>query len=205
MKKLLLALLLLYTAQLFAYECDGRTRCSQMHSCDEAKWFTSNCPNTQMDGDNDGVPCERQCGGKHGSGNHSQPRNVTQPESETIGNPSTFDNANVGTDVLQHLFRNKQSGVQVLGSGVVEKILLDDNDGSTHQRFIVRSSSGTTVLVAHNIDLAPRVPDIAVGEKIAFYGVYEWNDLGGVVHWTHHDPQGQHVAGWVRYSGKKYQ
>lgn len=45
------------------YRCDGRTRCSQMTSCDEAKFFLRNCPGTQMDGDSDGIPCEQQwCG-----------------------------------------------------------------------------------------------------------------------------------------------
>ena len=42
------------------YRCDGRTYCSQMRSCDEATWFLKNCPGTKMDGNNDGVPCERQ-------------------------------------------------------------------------------------------------------------------------------------------------
>jgi cold shock CspA family protein len=40
--------------------CDGRTMCSQMHSCEEATYFIRYCPNTQMDGDNDGRPCESQ-------------------------------------------------------------------------------------------------------------------------------------------------
>lgn len=42
------------------FECDGRTRCGQMKSCDEAKFFLQNCPNTEMDGDHDGEPCEQQ-------------------------------------------------------------------------------------------------------------------------------------------------
>ncbi len=42
------------------FRCDGRTHCSQMTSCEEATWFLKNCPGTQMDGDNDGIPCERQ-------------------------------------------------------------------------------------------------------------------------------------------------
>ncbi|WP_295583017.1 excalibur calcium-binding domain-containing protein [uncultured Lamprocystis sp.] len=42
------------------FRCDGRTRCSQMNSCAEALYFLRNCPNTQMDGDNDGEPCEQQ-------------------------------------------------------------------------------------------------------------------------------------------------
>jgi hypothetical protein len=42
------------------YRCDGRTHCSQMTSCEEATWFLRNCPGTKMDGNNDGIPCERQ-------------------------------------------------------------------------------------------------------------------------------------------------
>lgn len=42
------------------FECDGRQYCSQMTSCEEAKFFLDNCPNPKMDGNNDGVPCERQ-------------------------------------------------------------------------------------------------------------------------------------------------
>jgi cold shock CspA family protein len=45
------------------YACDGRTRCQQMHSCEESRYFLRNCPTVQMDGDGDGEPCERQwCG-----------------------------------------------------------------------------------------------------------------------------------------------
>jgi len=45
------------------YVCDGRQYCSQMKSCSEAIFFIHNCPNTKMDGDRDGIPCERQlCG-----------------------------------------------------------------------------------------------------------------------------------------------
>jgi cold shock CspA family protein len=43
-----------------AFKCDGRTHCSQMTSCTEAKFFLRNCPGTRMDGNNDGTPCEQQ-------------------------------------------------------------------------------------------------------------------------------------------------
>ena len=43
-----------------AFRCDGRTRCPQMRSYAEATYFVQHCPNTKMDGNNDGVPCERQ-------------------------------------------------------------------------------------------------------------------------------------------------
>jgi hypothetical protein len=42
------------------FKCDGRTHCSQMTSCEEATFFINNCPDTKMDGNNDGVPCEKQ-------------------------------------------------------------------------------------------------------------------------------------------------
>jgi len=43
-----------------SYKCDGRIYCSQMTSCAEATFFLQNCPGVKMDGDNDGIPCERQ-------------------------------------------------------------------------------------------------------------------------------------------------
>ncbi|KXJ61804.1 MAG: hypothetical protein AXW14_17855 [Alteromonas sp. Nap_26] len=43
-----------------SFKCDGRQYCSQMTSYEEAKYFLKNCPNTKMDGDDDGIPCERQ-------------------------------------------------------------------------------------------------------------------------------------------------
>ena len=87
----------------------------------------------------------------------------------------------------------------------VTRILSDDAQGSRHQRFIVRLSSGQTVLVAHNIDLAPRVPGLKVGDIVEFSGEFEWNDKGGVVHWTHHDPSGSHPGGWLKHGGRVFQ
>ena len=49
-------------ASSFVRQCDGRQHCSQMTSCEEATWFLQNCPNTKMDGEGDGIPCERQFG-----------------------------------------------------------------------------------------------------------------------------------------------
>jgi hypothetical protein len=42
------------------FRCDGRIYCSQMTSCEEATYFLQNCPGVKMDGDNNGVPCEKQ-------------------------------------------------------------------------------------------------------------------------------------------------
>lgn len=102
-------------------------------------------------------------------------------------------------------YENQQSDIQVAGEGQVIKLLPDDNDGSRHQRFIIKLISGHTLLIAHNIDLAPRINNLAVGDKIKFYGEYEWNNKGGVIHWTHHDPDGSHEGGWLMHRGKTYQ
>jgi hypothetical protein len=98
-----------------------------------------------------------------------------------------------------------QSGDQVSGEGRVTRILGDDSMGDRHQRFILELDSGQSLLIAHNIDIAPRVDSLQVGDTVSFYGEYEWNDKGGVIHWTHRDPQGQHDAGWIRYRGRTYQ
>ena len=101
------------------------------------------------------------------------------------------------------LYENRVSGEMVLFEGAVSKILPDDNKGSRHQRFIVTLPSSHTVLVAHNIDLASRVP-LQMHQPIKVFGQYEWNKKGGVVHWTHKDPRGIHTAGWIEYQGRTY-
>src|SRR5687767_6374328 len=106
---------------------------------------------------------------------------------------------------LTAAFENRRSDVQVRGSGRVSRVLADDNEGSRHQRFIVQLASGQTVLVAHNIDLADRVAAIKAGDSVEFNGEYEWNERGGVIHWTHRDPQGVHEAGWIKHAGRTYQ
>jgi hypothetical protein len=109
------------------------------------------------------------------------------------------------SEVIGSAFRDQRSGIQVEGDGVVAKVLSDDNDGSRHQRFILRLSSGQTLLVAHNIDIAPRIASLESGDRVQFKGVYEWNSKGGVIHWTHRDPSGEHQAGWLRHNGETYQ
>ena len=108
-------------------------------------------------------------------------------------------------EAVASAFREQKSGVQVEGEGVVAKVLSDDTDGSRHQRFILRLPSGQTLLVAHNIDIAPRLTSLESGDSVEFKGVYEWNSQGGVVHWTHRDPSGEHQAGWLKHNGETYQ
>ena len=105
---------------------------------------------------------------------------------------------------IERLFRAGSSDVLVEGQGTIARVLSDDRRGSQHQRFLVRLESGHTVLISHNIDLAPRVENLRTGDTIAFRGEYAWNDKGGVVHWTHHDPDGRHPGGWLKHQGQTY-
>lgn len=119
---------------------------------------------------------------------------------QPLPNKTTTDDS-----ALIRAYTNRKSDVQVTGSGVVIKNLADDTSGSRHQKFILRLASGQTLLIAHNIDLAPRINSLRKGDTIKFYGEYEWNAKGGVVHWTHHDPNGNHVGGWLKHNGNIYQ
>lgn len=107
--------------------------------------------------------------------------------------------------ILEDAFENNKSDFQIQGKGIVTRILSDDLDGSRHQRFILQISPKLTVLVAHNMDIAPKVQGLIVNHTVEYYGEYEWNDLGGVIHWTHHDPEGYHIDGWLKYNGITYQ
>jgi hypothetical protein len=105
------------------------------------------------------------------------------------------------------LAKSKQSGVIVQLDARVVKTLPDDIDGDQHQRFIIAidhmPSSISTVLIAHNIDLAPRLP-VERGSIVRLFGQYEWNERGGLLHWTHHDPGGRHADGWIELDGQRY-
>jgi Protein of unknown function (DUF3465) len=101
-------------------------------------------------------------------------------------------------------FDERFDGAMIESIGVVERLLPDDTDGARHQRFILRLGSGQTLLVAHNIDLAPRIVDLARGDTVKFRGRYERNERGGVVHWTHHDPSGETPGGWLGHEGRRY-
>lgn len=112
------------------------------------------------------------------------------------GGPGAGD----GAAAVVQAFEQQRSGVVVEVAAVIQRLLPDDLEGSRHQRFIVRLAGDHTVLVSHNIDLADRVP-VAVGDSVEIRGQYEWNDRGGVLHWTHRDPQGRRPGGWIRHEG----
>jgi len=120
---------------------------------------------------------------------------------------SPFSPVSTGSNnqILADAQSRQLSDVQLTGQGTVIRILSDDLEGSRHQRFILDVGTGKTVLVSHNIDLAPRVENLSAGDRVEFTGEFEWNAKGGVVHLTHHDPAGRHPGGWIKHQGRIYQ
>jgi hypothetical protein len=107
---------------------------------------------------------------------------------------------------LEQAHAQHRSNVWVEGGGTVTRLLRDDTKRPRHQRFVVKIGSGTnafTVLIAHNIDLAPRVP-FKKGDEITFRGEYMWTEQGGTVHWTHEDPKKKGEGGWIRWKDSVY-
>jgi hypothetical protein len=102
---------------------------------------------------------------------------------------------------LEALIKKRQSNVIITLDVRVINVLSDDNQGDRHQRLIVKSGKHT-LLLAHNIDIAPRVP-VKKGDMLKVRGEYEWNDKGGVVHWTHRSTS-SHADGWIIHNNKKY-
>lgn len=102
------------------------------------------------------------------------------------------------------LFKGLRTGVT---SGEPDLFLYktDGSKGSRHQKFILRLDNRLTILIAHNIDLAPRIPNLRKGDTVKFYGEYEYSNKGGVVHWTHLDPGNRHTHGWLKHNGRTYE
>jgi uncharacterized protein DUF3465 len=110
-----------------------------------------------------------------------------------------------GNAGVERAFADHASGVEVTAQGAVTRVLADDTGPSgTHQRFIMQMSGSTqTLLIDNNVDIGKRVP-VASGDAVVVHGEYVWNDQGGLIHFTHHDPQHTHEDGWIEAKGVRY-
>jgi len=124
---------------------------------------------------------------------------IQEPITVTRNN-ATKSNDN---DLIAKLYQQGKSDEIVTAVGRVGKILPDDNKGSRHQKFLLDIGQKKWLLIAHNIDLAPYVP-LKQGDDVIVHGEYEYNEKGGVIHWTHHDPRGYHEEGYIEHNGKRY-
>ena len=120
------------------------------------------------------------------------------------GNEAVDAGLQTGGDAVEQAFAAQRSGLWLETSGRVIRTLRDDNEGARHQKFILQLDGGHSVLVAHNIDLARRIP-AREGVSLTVRGRYEWNDRGGVIHWTHHDPDGREQGGWIEVGDVRYE
>jgi Protein of unknown function (DUF3465) len=110
-----------------------------------------------------------------------------------------------GNAAVERAFNEHRSGIEVTADGLVTRLLADDTGPSgTHQRFIVQvKGSAQTLLIDNNVDIGKRVP-VANGDEVIVHGEYVWNDQGGLIHFTHHDPAHTHEDGWVEVKGIRY-
>jgi len=104
-------------------------------------------------------------------------------------------------------YQAQRSGVEVVAGGRVTRVLgLQSGRVSPHEGFLMNlgSACSTIVRVEVNTDLAGEFP-VAVGDSVVVKGEYEYYSLGGVIHWTHHDPRFRHEGGFIQIGGKTYQ
>ena len=116
------------------------------------------------------------------------------------GAPAQPDDAAIVSD-----FHNHRSNVEVTADGTIVRLLADRSSSTgVHEQFIVKLSSGDlTVEVEHNISIGARAP-VQEGDHVVVHGEYIWNGQGGLIHFTHHDPQGTHQNGYIVDNGKTY-
>ncbi|WP_227429840.1 DUF3465 domain-containing protein [Psychrobacter sp. I-STPA6b] len=105
-------------------------------------------------------------------------------------------------------FAQADSDKKVKVCGKVIELLADENHGNHHQRFIIELDGVAPkhhVLITHNIELAPRLDNLSIGDTVMVYGIYKYNMQGGIIYKTHHDPNNHHQCGWIEFNSRRYQ
>jgi hypothetical protein len=113
--------------------------------------------------------------------------------------------ADAGNAAVDRAYADHRSSVEVTADGSVTRLLADDpGPDGTHQRFIIAlTGAAQTVLIENNVSIGRRVP-VALGAAVRVHGEYIWNDQGGLIHFTHHDPAHTHEGGWIELAGVRY-
>jgi hypothetical protein len=105
------------------------------------------------------------------------------------------------------LYASGSSGAEVIGHGTVLGVLgTRGGPSGEHEGFLLKLDQQCDLLlrVETNVDITGPVP-LEVGEVVTVKGQFEDDANGGVIHWTHHDPRGRHVSGYVEADGKIYE
>lgn len=110
------------------------------------------------------------------------------------------DDAAIVTD-----FQDHQSKVEVTADATVVRLLPDRTSATgIHEQFIIKlTSADLTLEVEHNISIAARAP-VKEGDHVIVHGEYIWTAQGGLIHFTHHDPNGSHEGGYIQDGGTTY-
>jgi hypothetical protein len=85
---------------------------------------------------------------------------------------------------------------------VILKLPDEDNYGNA-QKFLVVLENGHRLLISHDLEISTRVP-IVVNSLIRVKGEYDWNETGGMVHWTHRDINNERDGGWIELNNHRY-
>jgi hypothetical protein len=104
--------------------------------------------------------------------------------------------AAVEEDPARTAFAERRSDVWLTVEGELVRVLPDDRRSPRHQRFVLETPTGQTILVVHNVDVAPRVT-VRPGDELEVRGLYVWNPQGGLIHFTHRSA-GPGEGGWIR-------
>ncbi|HEY0799054.1 MAG TPA: DUF3465 domain-containing protein [Candidatus Baltobacteraceae bacterium] len=101
-----------------------------------------------------------------------------------------------------------RSYIEVTASGSVARVLgIREGPSGAHEGFLLHlrgsAGNGLTVKVEDNVDLTGPIP-LAPGDEVELRGEYIYNDLGGIIHYTHNDPRGVHPGGYIKVGGKTY-
>lgn len=123
-------------------------------------------------------------------------------QSHTVSLQTARRGATAGCVSAARDFRGRRDAIWITVAARVERVLPDASGRYQHQRFILRCGSGQTLLVVNDVSIGARVP-VKPGRTVVVRGQYVWNRLGGLIHFTHHDPEGGQ-GGWLLYRGKVY-
>ena len=104
---------------------------------------------------------------------------------------------------VERAYLAHRSGIMAEVTGRVVRILRDDRVGVHRQRFMLRLPNGQTLMVIHNVEASDRVP-VRLDDPVLVRGQYEWDESGGVLHWTQSDPTPHRRHGWIEHKGRKY-
>jgi len=107
------------------------------------------------------------------------------------------------TERITSAWHKKSSNLLVEVDARVVLLLPNRDDIKKLQRFLVELENGHRLEVAHDLELSENVP-VGVSSLIRLKGEFDYNENGGLIHWTHADPAGNRDGGWIEHNDMRY-